>query len=244
MHPHAPTAHTPMIEDLNGKIGCKLTNHGHFTKSSDNSKASCGRREVCDGLVHCHQSSLDVSIIVAQLSEHNDVSNNQLREVGVDGACKVLVRDASKECTPSSEKNKTVVEAEYYENDTATSEERAIDSNEEVDGDGAAGEYEKLNEWSKPARGGKRVGRAKGKTKTSNGMASNRHELFEGKYEVDEDKDKSVSGVSSEEETSATGKKTRSDLKEKKGSSEWARLKLLKKKNVRVKQVKLITKRS
>ena len=75
--------------------------------------------------------------------------------------------------------------------------------------------FEKLNEWSKPVKGGQRVEHAKDEKKSSNGKSNNRHDLFEDKDGVDEDENKNASDVSSEEDRSTKGKKPRNNLKKK-----------------------------
>lgn len=69
----------------------------------------------------------------------------------------------------------------------------------------------------------------KDKIKISSGTANNRCKLFEDKDEVDEDEDKSVSDVNSEEEITMIGKSTRNNLKEKRETMNGIRLKLSKK---------------
>ena len=58
-------------------------------------------------------------------------------------------------------------------------EERTNDSSEELDSENISETCEKLNEWSKPVKGGQRVRRAKDKNKASNEMASNRIKFLE-----------------------------------------------------------------
>ena len=45
---------------------------------------------MCDGLSCFHQMSFDMSTIVAQLSEYDNVLNNQLKEIGVNDGRKLL----------------------------------------------------------------------------------------------------------------------------------------------------------
>ena len=76
---------------------------------------------MCDGLVHYHQSSFDVSIIVAQLSEFNNLLKNQLREIGVHDRWKGLhlsAKATAKELVPNNKKDKTELETEFNENNT------------------------------------------------------------------------------------------------------------------------------
>ena len=80
-----------------------------------------GWHEVCDGLVHCHQSSFDASILLAQLSEHNNILKNQLREIGVNDGRKTLhssVRAIAKEYVANNKKDKTELGIECNENNT------------------------------------------------------------------------------------------------------------------------------
>ena len=81
--------------------------------------------EVSDGLVYHCQSSFDASTIVAQLSEHNNILKNQLREIGVNNGHKVLhpsVIATAKEHVPNVEKDKTWLKTEHDENNTIKSE--------------------------------------------------------------------------------------------------------------------------
>ena len=73
---------------------------------------------MCDGLVHYHQSLFDTLTIVAQLSEHNNMLKNQLKEIGVNDGCKVMhssVRATAKEYVPDNKKEKNDLETECDE---------------------------------------------------------------------------------------------------------------------------------
>ena len=115
-----------------------------------------GWHEACDGLVCHHQSLFDVSMIVSQLQECSNVLNNQLGEIGGNYGRKVLhssVRATAKECATNNKKDETELEIEQNRNNSVKSGERANDSNDEVEDDDIAEKCEKLNEWSKPAKG-------------------------------------------------------------------------------------------
>ena len=68
-----------------------------------------GWYEVCGGLAHYHQSSFDMSTIVVQLSEVNNMLKNQLKEMVVNDGRKVLhssVRATAKEFVSNNKKEK------------------------------------------------------------------------------------------------------------------------------------------
>ena len=114
---------------------------------------NCGLHEVCDGLVYCCQRSSDTSTIVAQLSEHNNVLKNQLREICVNEWHKVLhslAKSTAKEHVLNDKKDETELKTDHNENNTIKSGESESDSNEEVKCDNGSEKHEKLNERSKP----------------------------------------------------------------------------------------------
>ena len=93
-----------------------------------------------------------------------------------------------------------------------------------MEGDEDKKKYEKINEWSKPVKGGPRVGNVEYEEKISNGTSNNRHKLFEDKGEVDEDEDKSSSDATSEELRTTKGKKIRNNPNEKNGNNKRDKL--------------------
>ena len=67
-----------------------------------------GCYEACDGLVCYYQSSFDVSVIVAQLSENNNILKNQIKELGVNDGRNLLhsvMRTTSKDRVPNNNSN-------------------------------------------------------------------------------------------------------------------------------------------